>query len=36
LLLVLAATLGGVPIAFRLVQDWMKGRLAQQTNAAEA
>ena len=36
LLLVLAATLGGVPIACRLVQDWMKGRLAQQTNAAEA
>jgi tellurite resistance protein len=36
LLLVLAATLGGVPIVFRLVQDWMKGRLAQQTNAAQA
>ena len=36
LLLVLAATLGGVPIVYRLVQDWMKGRLAQQTNAAEA
>lgn len=36
LLLLLAATMGGVPIVYRLMQDWMKGRLAQQTNAAEA
>lgn len=36
LVLVLAATIGGLPIVYRLLQDWMKGRLAQQTNAAEA
>lgn len=35
-LLLLAATAGGLPIVYRLMQDWMKGRLAQQTNAAEA
>jgi hypothetical protein len=29
-------TVGGLPIVYRLLQDWMKGRLAQQTNAAEA
>ena len=36
LLLVLAVTIAGLPIVYRLLQDWMKGRLAQQTNAAEA
>jgi tellurite resistance protein len=36
LLLLLTATMGGLPIVYRLMQDWMKGRLAQQTNAAEA
>jgi tellurite resistance protein len=35
-LLLLAVTVGGLPIVYRLLQDWMKGRLAQQTNAAEA
>jgi tellurite resistance protein len=35
-LLVLAATMGGLPIIHRLLQDGIKGRLAQQTNAAEA
>lgn len=36
LLLMLAVTVGGLPIIYRLMQDWMKGRLAAQTNAAEA
>jgi len=35
-LLLLAATFAGLPVIFRLLQDWMKGRLARQTNAAEA
>lgn len=36
LLLVLATTIGGLPVIWRILRDWMKGRLAQQTNAAEA
>ena len=35
-LLLPVATIGGLPVIFRLLQDWMKGRLARQTNAAEA
>ncbi len=35
-LLLAVLTVGGLPVIFRLLQDWMKGRLARQTNAAEA
>ena len=35
-LLVLVSTMAGLPILYRLMQDWMKGSLARQTNAAEA
>lgn len=36
LLVLVAATAAGLPIAYRLLKDWMTGSLAMQTNAAEA